>query len=62
MVSNGTRLFVLGGGSDADIPADEIEAIHVLDTSMYSLSFHRTTPEFENRTHRDPETHQCCQA
>ena len=41
MVSNGTRLFILGGRSEAGAPADEIEVIHVLETSMYFfLSFH----------------------
>ena len=62
MVSNGTRLFVLGGALEAGTPVDETEVIHVLETSMYFLSFNRTTSEFENRTHRDSETRQCCQA
>ena len=39
MISNGTRLFVLGGGSEAGAPADETEIIHVLETSMYFFSF-----------------------
>jgi hypothetical protein len=62
MVSNGKRLFVLGGTLELFTPADKTEVIHVLETSMYFLSFHRTTSEFENRTHRDSETRQCCQA
>ena len=62
MVSNGTRLFVLGGALEAGTPVDKTEVIHVLETSMYFfLSLHRTT-KFENRTHQDPETRpQCCQ-
>ena len=35
MVSNGTRLFVLGGLLEAVTVADEGELIHVLETSMY---------------------------
>ena len=62
MVSNGTRLFVLGGLLEAGTVADEGELIHVLETGMYVLSFHRTTSELEGRTHRDSETRQCCQA
>ena len=48
MISNGTRLFMLGGKSEANAPADEIEVIHVLETSMYFLlSFHRQPPSLK---------------
>jgi hypothetical protein len=56
MVCNGTRLFVLGGASEAGTPADETEVIHVFETSVYFLSFHGTTYKFENRIHPEPET------
>ena len=35
MVSNGTRLFVLGGETETGTYPDESELIHVLETSMY---------------------------
>ena len=37
MVSNGTRLFVLGGLLEVCTLADESELIHVLETGMYFL-------------------------
>ena len=63
MVSDKTRLFVLGGALEAGTPVDKTEVFHVLETSMYFfLSLHRTT-KFVARTHQDPETRrQCCQA
>jgi hypothetical protein len=41
MVSNGTRVFVIGGNLEDGAQADESALIHVLETSTYSfLSFH----------------------
>jgi hypothetical protein len=37
MVSNGTRVFVVGGGLAVDAQADETAVIHVLETSTYSF-------------------------
>ena len=37
MASDGGRVFVLGGALPPGAQVDEVELIHVLDTSMYFL-------------------------
>ena len=63
MVSNGTRVFVLGGKLVMGAQADETAAIYVLETSTYFFChFIWTTSKFENRTHREAETRPQCQS
>jgi hypothetical protein len=53
MVSDGTRVFVLGGSS-GDVQADGTILIHVLDTSMYFFCrFIWTVCEFEMQSASD---------
>ena len=57
MVSNETRVFVLGGKLATGAQADELALIHVLETSTYFFGHSIwTTSKFENRTYREPET------
>ncbi len=37
MASDGTRVFVLGGGLSPGVPVHEAKPIHVLDTRTYFL-------------------------